>query len=370
MEHPVLFEVSRQLRRRLPWTSLGEFPTPVKKLERLGREAGLGNLYVKRDDLSSPYYGGNKVRKLEFLLADAHRRHAPRVITVGGIGSNHALATTIHGRRVGLPATLLLVDQPPSSAARRNVLLDRLHGARLVKSSSAGLPLAALRARLVGLRVRPPALPYWIPLGGSSPLGTVGFVNGAFELKRQVEEGLLPEPDVIYVASGSMGTAAGLHLGCRLAGLKTRVIGVRVTPTWLCTARKTAALVNRTSAFLCRCDPALPRVTARAEAVTVLDDYFGREYGLFTEEGMRAVRMMRGLEGIQLEGTYTGKALAGALDQSRREVREDSTILFWNTYNSVDLSAEAAALDYHDLPTGFHAIFEQPLQELDAAGHA
>jgi len=128
-----------------------------------------------------------------------------------------------------------------------------------------------------------------------------------------------------------------------------------------------ASLVNKTCAYLRRFAPDVPRVRVSAEEMTFLEEYFGREYARFTEQGMEAVSMMKNLEGIQTEGTYTGKTLAGTLDYSRRNGWQDKVILFWNTYNSVDLSAQAAEVDYQKLPQAFHRYFELPLQELDAA---
>jgi D-cysteine desulfhydrase len=367
MAHPLIFEAYPQLRDRLAWLPLGVFPTPVGKLEKLGREARLGSLYVKRDDLTSPRYGGNKVRKLEFLLADARRRGAQVVLTVGAAGSNHALATTIHGRQLGMRTILFLMDQPVARYVRRNLLLDHRHQAKLVSTSMRAMRFRIAWHYLGNATLRPPRRPYYIPAGGSTHVGCVGYVNAAFELKRQVQEGLLPEPDCLFVAAGTLGTASGLHLGCRLAGLKTRVIAVRVYEEWLCNPGNMAGLINRTCAYLRKLAPDVPQVCVSDDDVALLDGYFGRKYALFTEEGMQAVSMMRDLEGITLEGTYTGKALAGALDYSRRQGWQDKTILFWNTHNSVDLSAQADEVDYHELPRSFHRYFEAPLQELERA---
>ena len=367
MEYPLLFGAYPQLKDGVPWVSLGDFPTPVRRLERLGREVGLDHLYVKRDDLSSIHYGGNKVRKLEFLLADAQRKQADVLFTIGAVGSNHALATTIHSQRLGMRAILFLIDQPMARYARKNMLLDHCYHARMVSTSILAMPFRIIRHYLANARLSPLRFPYYIPVGGSSPLGCLGYVNAAFELKKQVEEGLLPEPDYLFVPLGTMGTGSGLCLGCRLVGLKTEVIGVRVTERWMCNPRKMASLVNRTCAYLRRFAPDVPRVRVSAEEMTFLEEYFGREYARFTEQGMEAVSMMKNLEGIQIEGTYTGKTLAGTLDYSRRNGWQDKAILFWNTYNSVDLSARAGEVDYRKLPQAFHRYFEMPLQELDAA---
>jgi len=367
MEYPPLFETYPQLKDNVLWISLGDFPTPVQKLERLGREVGLDQLYVKRDDQSSTHYGGNKVRKLEFLLAEAQRKQADVLFTIGAVGSNHALATTIHGHRLGMRPILFLIDQPMARYARKNMLLDHCYHARMVSTSILAMPFRIVWHYLANTKLSPLRFPYYIPVGGSSPLSCLGYVNAAFELKKQVQEGLLPEPDYLFVPLGTMGTGSGLHLGCRLAGLKTEVVGVRVTERWMCNPRKMASLINKTCAYLRKFAPDVPRVRVSAGEITFLERYFGREYARFTEEGMEAVSMMKDLEGMQIEGTYTGKTLAGTLDYSNRNGWRDKVILFWNTYNSVDLSAQAAEVDYHELPEAFHRYFEMGLQELEAA---
>jgi len=365
MNYPPLFTAYPQLKDRVPWVPLGDLPTPVLRADRLAREVGLNHLYVKRDDLTSTRYGGNKVRKLEFLLADAQRKRADVLITVGGVGSNHALATTIHGRRLGMRSILLLTDQPLARYVRTNMLLDHAHQAKMVKTSLRAMPWRIAWHYLSNARLSPLRFPYCIPAGGSSPLGCLGYVNAAFELKQQVEQGLLPEPDCVFVASGSVGTGSGLQLGCRLAGLKTQVINVRIYKATTCNARRIAFLMNRTCALLRRSGADVPGVRVSPHHVTILHDYVGEGYALFTEEGMRAVSMMKDLEGIALDGTYTGKSLAGALDYTRRRQWQDRVILFWDTYNSADLSAQAAGVDYHDLPRPFHPYFETPVQRLD-----
>lgn len=138
MERPLLFETLPALRESVPWTPLGEYPTPVHRMEGLCAEEGFGHFYIKRDDLSSPHYGGNKVRKLEFLLAHAAAGGAARMITFGAVGSNHVLATVIHGERLGIETLAVLWPQPNAGYVRKNLLLDYFHGARFVLASSPG----------------------------------------------------------------------------------------------------------------------------------------------------------------------------------------------------------------------------------------
>ncbi len=191
----------------------------------------------------------------------------------------------------------------------------------------------------------------------------MGFVNAAFELKAQVDTGEVPEPDYIIAACGSIGTTAGLSLGCRLAGLNTRIIGVRVAMPWLVTKWRMRRMIGHINDLMRRYDRSVPKLMVRKEDLILLGDYLGEEYACFTEEGCCVVDEMRDLEGIPLDQTYTGKALAGGLDWLKKRGEQDRKVLFWNTYNSVDLRDKAATVDYLSLPKGFHRYFEEPTQE-------
>jgi D-cysteine desulfhydrase len=358
---PILFDVYPGL-ERVPWIELGEFPTPVEKLERFGREKGLEHLYIKRDDLSSKIYGGNKVRKLEFILADAREKRRRTLITLGAVGSNQVLATGIFGRRLGFRVEGLMMNQPNAEYVRRNLLMDKRCGIDLHYAPNTSALFLYLAFRYLAGWLRGDR-PYYVPAGASSPIGNLGFVNASFELKAQVEEGLIPEPDYIIVAAGSLGTASGLELGCRLSGLKTRVVAVRVAMPWYVTAKRFASMVNRICEFMRRFSPSVPEIKLSAKEVVLLEDYLGGGYAHFTKEAMRAVEDMKKLEGIPLDGTYTGKALAGGIDWIMKRGLQDKVILFWNTYNSVDLSPLVKDVDYYSLPKPFHRYFKEPTQE-------
>ena len=351
---PVLFERFPELAGSMPWVLLGELPTPVQRLENLGH----GNLWIKRDDLSSPVYGGNKVRKLEFILGDAKARGKKEVVTIGGIGTNHGLATAIYCRRLDLGATLVLFDQPVTHFVRQNLLLFHKNGARLVYAKT--MTGAGAKFYITERLKRPGA--YFLYAGGSSPVGALGFVNAAFELKKQIQEGQLPSPRYILCPLGSNGTMAGLSLGVLLAGIPAEVIGVGVTrarlgPLHLATATSVRMLMRETHRLLkCSC-PGVPDVVVIGEQ-HVIHDYFGGAYGLPTKEGLEAMRLFREKDGIKLEPTYTAKACACLLDLIKEPSRAKDPVLYWHTYNSVDLSREAVTVDYHDLPPEFHRFFE------------
>jgi 1-aminocyclopropane-1-carboxylate deaminase/D-cysteine desulfhydrase-like pyridoxal-dependent ACC family enzyme len=358
---PLIFEAYPDL-EELPWVELGEFPTPVQRLEALGEAEGFPELYIKRDDTSSSLYGGNKVRKLEFVLADAERKGRRLLITLGAVGSNQVLATGIFGSRMGFRVMGVMMDQPNAEYVRQNLLLDHHYGIEIKHTSS--IPSVFLtftfqyvKNYLTGNK------PYYIPGGASNPLGNTGFVNAVFELKNQVDEGAAPEPDYIVVAAGSIGTAAGLDLGCRLLGLKTRVVGVRIGMPWYATEGRLAGMVNNICRFMRGADPSVPEVACSKDDVIMLEDYMGKEYAYLTELGLKTVRQMKELEGIPLDGTYTGKALGGGLDWLKNRSLQDKVVLFWNTKNSVDLSNLIEDADYRELPSSVHRYFEEPTQE-------
>jgi len=207
--------------------------------------------------------------------------------------------------------------------------------------------------------------PYFIPPGGSSPLGAVGFVNAAFELKEQISRGEIPEPDYIYVAAGTMGTSAGLILGLKAAGLACRVIPVRVIEEEFISRKKMLKLIRSTNSMLCSLDSSFPALEFSEEDIHIKQGFFGEKYALYTDEGMEAVTRMKNNEGIKLEGTYTGKTLAALIDDVEKQNLSNRVLLFWNTYNSRDFPDAMAAIDYHQLPRSFHRYFEEDVQPLD-----
>ena len=364
-----LFEHHQPLAHKLPHISLGEFPTPIQKLDQLGSHIGLDSLFIKRDDLSGKIYGGNKIRKLEFILGDALRSKVNEVLTFGAAGSNHALATAIYAKQLGLKSISMLVPQPNAHYVRRNLLMSCHCGAELhlYPNIPYVTPLATLAVfyQLLRHRLKSGQFPKIIPMGGSSPLGAVGFVNAAFELKEQILKGEIPEPDYIYVASGSMGTAAGLTLGLKAIKSKTRVISVRVNSDKFVNAKGMVKLINKTNALLSSLDPSFPTLGFSEHDIDIRHGSFGKQYALFTKEGMEAAARMERYGGIKLEGTYTGKAFAALIDDGKKSSLRDKVLLFWNTYNSLDFSKAIANIDYHRLPRCFHRYFEEEVQPLE-----
>jgi D-cysteine desulfhydrase len=210
-----------QIAERVSRVPLCDLPTPVVRAEKLEAEARLGPLYVKRDEATARPYGGNKPRKLEWVLGDAQARSISRVMTFGGLGTNHGLATALYAARLGMACDLVLVDQPVDDHVRRRLREHVAAGA----SIHYGRSVFGTAVRALGLLARHPRT-LVIATGGSSLRGVLGFIDAGLELADQIRRGELPEPARIYVAVGTGGTVAGLAAGLSLAGVRSLVVGV------------------------------------------------------------------------------------------------------------------------------------------------
>lgn len=306
----------------VPRIALGTFPTPVERMDALCTDKTA--LYVKHDDASGALYGGNKVRKLEPILASARDRGKKRLLTIGASGSHHVLATTIYGRRHGFAVAAVLVPQPRTPHAEHNLRIALGEGLEPFPAGSyAAVPLRVLSA--MGADTA------FVALGGSSVAGTMGYVFAGLELAEQVARGELPEPDVVVTALGSGGTAAGLAVGLEAAGLRTKVLGVAVSspvPMFGAMARR---LVKRVAHRI----PGLHAPSAAARIV-VSGSEVGEGYGFATESGRRATEVAKASAGLDLDPTYTAKAFACALEEVARG--EHRTIVFLHTLSSVSLA--------------------------------
>jgi len=259
----------------------------------------------------------------------------------------------------------MLVNQPYAHYVRGNLLTGHycgaeLHQQRKILFLGLGSIYEVLRHKL-----KYGQFPHVIPVGGSSPLGVIGYVNAAFELKEQILAGEVPEPDRIYVALGSAGTAVGLALGLKAGELKSRVISVRVAREKWANVRRMVKLFHETNSMLCSSDSSFPKIEFSEKDVDIRHDFLGQGYALFTEEGMEAVTRAENREKIKLDGTYTGKAFAALIDDVEKRDLKDKVMLFWNTYNSRDLSRFINAVDYRKLPRCFHRYFEEEVQPLE-----
>lgn len=336
-----LFSKYPELATALPHLSLCELPTPVNEQV----VAGISTL-IKRDDLTAVKYAGNKVRKLEFALGEAKQRGCKEIITFGFAGSNSATACAIHAQANGMRSISMLLPQPPEPYVAENLRQSLLAGAELHECSNTKLLTLATLWQIARHTLKTGKRPMIVPAGVSSTLGVIAYVNAGFELAEQIRRGELREPDCVYAAMGTAGTAAGLWLGLHAAGLNCKVVAVRVVDKEYCNravleklAKSVAKKLSKYSAF--------PSSLPPAELLQVVDEQFGDGYGVPTPETRAAIEAAR-VAGIELDVTYTGKAYAQLLADSA--AGRTQRPLFWLTKNARSVPAEALALPVDDFP--------------------
>ena len=334
---------------RFPRLRLATLPTPLHELRRLrdalGGDRRSPRILVKRDDLTGLAGGGNKARKLEFLVADALREGATVLVTTGGVQSNHARMTAAAGRMVGLGTSRVLTAGSDAPEVQGNLLLDHLFGAEVhfIRASddprmATGPDEAAMVAEVVAaLRARGEH-PYVIPIGGSSPVGVLGYVSGTFELVAEIAAAG-ERPVRLYVAAGSRGTAAGLVLGARLADAPYLVHGVAVSGGDPAKSERAAEIANHATELL---GSPVRRVAGDFETD---QSQIGPGYGLETPACLEAISLLARTEGILLDPVYTGKAMAGLLADIRAGLIPPSeTVVFLHTGGLPGIFAHAQAL--------------------------
>lgn len=308
--------------RSVPRVKLCTLPSPVMSATDVH-----ARLWIKRDDLNADFCGGNKARSLEFLLGGV--REGDTVLTIGGEGSTHVLATAAHAR--GLAARTVAMrwkhDMNPGAARVSEIIRGSSTG-----SLSANAVFAITRALVHRLRHRP----HYVPLGGSTPLGVLAQVNAGLELAEQIAAGMLPKPDRVVLPLGSGGTTAGLALGFAIAGLDIEVVGARVAPRVAANRRRVRALIDRTSRLIRRVTgervAAVPRSMVR-----VVHDVFGGAYGRALPAAADAAELLRDAYGIKLDSTYSAKAFVAALACAREFA---GPTLFWLTFDGRCLDSD------------------------------
>lgn len=322
-----------ELKEKIPWMEVGNYPTPVHRLEKVGAFLEHENLYIKREDKCSELYSGNKIRKFENVLAHAKSVGAKTLVTVGGTGSNHCLATAIYGKQHGFHVITCIFDQPFTSHCEEALKLLCHYGAEIHYTQNYTKTITHVIGLLTKLS-REGRAPYFIYSGASTPMGTIGYVEAVLELKQQINDGTLPaEPDFIFVPAGSGGTFAGLAFGVKLFGMKTNIVGVRVAPTIACNRVFVSALAKKTYKLLKTACARIPDIKIHVQDFFLVHNYFGGAYGVVTKESQFAADKMKELEGIPCEGVYTGKTLAAFMDYAKKY--KDKTFLYWHTHNAV-----------------------------------
>ncbi|ALN71228.1 D-cysteine desulfhydrase [Aureimonas sp. AU20] len=326
---------------RFPRIFLAHLPTPLERLDRLTKALGGPEIWVKRDDCTGLSTGGNKTRKLEFLMAEAMNEGADLVITQGATQSNHARQTAAFAAKLGMGCHLLLEDRTGSKDlnynGNGNVLLDHLHGAT-TETRPGGADMAA-EMEAVAERLRGEGRHvYVIPGGGSNPTGALGYVNCAFELVGQINDRALPI-DRLVTATGSAGTHAGLIVGLKAMNAQLPLLGFGVRAPKERQEANVFDLACRTAEKL-----GCPGVVQREDVVADCD-YVGAGYGVPREDTIEAIAMFAQLEGILLDPVYSAKAAAGLIDYCREgRFAKGERVVFLHTGGSAALFGYDAAL--------------------------
>ncbi|AOS96555.1 L-cysteate sulfo-lyase [Microbulbifer aggregans] len=330
---------------KLPRQSLGFFPTPLHPLERLTQVVGGPRLFIKRDDQTGLALGGNKTRKLEFILADALAQGADAIVTAGAAQSNHCRQTAAAAALLGLECHLLLGGRAPTTA-QGNLLLDQLFGCHI--HWTPGHRKGEDLAEVVRYLERAGRKPYVAPYGGSSDLGALAFVGALEELQSQWSDQGGPFTHIVF-ASSSGGTHAGLMVGARLLGLSTRIVGINIDKGAggerpfdehiLDLAGQAAARLGHSEPFT-------------RDDLILDDDYLGEGYGVVGDAEREAISLLARSEGILLDPVYTGRAMAGLLALVRRGAFKPSDrVLFWHTGGAPALFAYGDQLQLGEIPT-------------------
>jgi len=328
---------------RFPRISLGHFPTPLEPMANLTSLLGGPRLWIKRDDCTGLASGGNKTRKLEYLMAEAVAARADIVITQGATQSNHARQTAAAAAKLGMKCLILLEDRTgsidPDYTDNGNVFLNRLHGATVERRAGGTnmqqeMEKAAAQLQSEGMR------PYVIPGGGSNPVGALGYVNAAFELIAQATTRGL-KIDYLVHATGSAGTQAGLVAGLYAANSDIRLLGIGTRAPKERQEVMVYDLACKTIAHMGM------RAGLNRESVTANCDYVGPGYGLPTQGMVEAVEILARSEGLLLDPVYSGKGMAGLIDLIRKgQFKATDNVVFLHTGGSVGLFGYPAAFGY------------------------
>ncbi|WP_158773572.1 D-cysteine desulfhydrase [Cobetia sp. L2A1] len=330
---------------RFPRVRLGHLSTPLEPMDNLSKLLGGPRLWIKRDDCTGLSTGGNKTRKLEFLMADALEQGADTIITQGATQSNHARQTAAASCKLGLECHILLEDRTGSDDRsynyNGNVFLDQLHGATVAKRPG-GADMAAEMEALADKLIGQGKKPYIIPGGGSNEIGALGYVNAALELLSQANDMGLKIDHLVH-ATGSAGTQAGLVTGLTACNSGIPVLGIGVRAPKDKQEANVFALAQKTEAKL-----GLSGVVKREDVVANCD-YVGEGYGIPTASMVEAVTLLAQQEGILLDPVYSGKGMAGLIDLVRKgHFKEGENVVFLHTGGAVALFGYPDAFNFED----------------------
>ncbi|HSO11096.1 MAG TPA: D-cysteine desulfhydrase family protein [Anaerolineales bacterium] len=315
----------------IPRLNFAHLPTAIEELPRLSETLGGPRLFIKRDDQTGLAFGGNKTRKLEFLVAEARDQGAKTLISGGAMQSNHCRQTAAAAARFGFDCTLVLTGEMPDKPSA-NLLLDELFGAKIV-----AVPDRKDRDRILqetfDNSVTEGKKPYLVPYGGSSPTGALGYALAMDEFMKQNVQA-----DWIVFGTSSGGTHAGLVLGQRVFGYKGRVLGISIDESEQWLKSHVSKLASNASEKMGE------RIEFTQADILANADYCGAGYGVLTDAEREAVKLFAKYEGLLLDPVYTGRAAAGMIDLIRKGFfKKDETVLFWHTGGQPALFADKYA---------------------------
>lgn len=352
---PPLFDRYPSLRTQLPWMPLASVPTAVERTTVISEWLGRDDVWMKRDDQISPLYGGNKVRRYEYVLAHAKSLGRTRIVTVGGLASTQVMATALFGRAHGFKVSAVFFDQPHTRFMREALLVDATAGAEMIYGGG----YARTIWKTIGAYRREPGS-YFIPPGAANPIANLGYIDAMFELAAQVERGEMPRPDVIVLPTGSSGTLAALAIGARLLGWQTEIIGVRITLAIATNRFTIGRIAGATWSFLRKRAGELAGQSIPGIRFRLLHSALGKGYGYPTDASVAALPYVQQLLGASGEVTYSAKALVGLKEIAAMPEHKGKTILFWNTLSSA--RPDVSRVDPRAvLPQEFHRFFDGDL---------
>jgi D-cysteine desulfhydrase len=346
---PELFRFYPELRERMPWVPLAR-ATPVERLSRLESFLHAGSVWAKRDDRTSDLHGGDAARKLEFLFGEILRSGARRIVAFGGVGSPRCLAITAFAHQFEIHTVLALARRRARRDAQRTLEIEHDLGAELHRMDGGPRALWRLLRSLVAARGEDePRLPYFVWPRRAAVWAALGYVNAVLELKRQINVGLLPEPEFIYVPAATGTTAAGLWLGCHLAELQSTVVAVASGASRRPSPHR---LATRALARLRRHTRRIPDGEPRRAALVVR-----REFGAASDVGSAAAHhaggLARDLEQLELDPDSGQRAMAALIDDARNS-RSQGPVLFWHTRAAHRFAPQVSA---DALPREFREFF-------------
>ena len=311
----------------IPRIHFAHLPTPIETMPRLEKVLNGPHLLIKRDDQTGLAFGGNKTRKLEFLVAEAQSTGADTLISAGALQSNHCRQTAAAAAKFGFDCFLVLVGEPPAQASA-NLLLDQLFGAKIIwaEKNQRDSLLADTFDKVLAQGHKP----YLVPYGGSNSTGALGYV---FAMEEFVGQGV--KSDWVVFASSSGGTQAGLVLGAQLYNYPGRVLGISIDEPQAVLQKHVAALASETSVRMG------PRIEFASDQVLVNADYATPGYGILTDVERESIQLFAKYEGLLLDPVYTGRAAAGLIDLIRKGFfKKEEIVLFWHTGGQPALFAE------------------------------